>query len=56
MQWGEMMGLQTVVLPLAQVVSEGLRNSLGSGSKSRTIPTAPEYSNSNKVPEMKTSP
>lgn len=56
MQWGEVMGLETVVLPLAQVRAEGLRNRLGSGSKSKTIPTVPEYVNSNRAPEVTTSP
>lgn len=52
MQCGE----EILVLPLAQVVGEGLRNSLGSGSKSKTIPTVPEYINSNKATEATTSP
>lgn len=56
MQWGEVMELETVALLLAQVVGEGLRNRLGSGSKSKTIPTVPEYINSNKASEVTTSP
>lgn len=56
MQCGEVMGLETVVLPVAQVVSEGLRNRLGNGSKSKTLPTVPEYISSNKASEVTTSP
>lgn len=56
MPCGEVLGLETVVLPLAQVVGEELRNRLGSGGKSKTISTVPEYINSNQAPEATTSP
>lgn len=55
-QSGEVVGLETVELPLARVVREGLRNRLGTGSKSKNIPTVPECINSNKASEVTTSP